>query len=371
MLPIRLVGSRVMLALTLLAAMATGSVSRAQDVDDEEPQKPPPRRRRAVPVEEPWAFGMQRADAQAKVESRLTLEIERIERSCRITEEQKRKLQLAGRGDLKRTLDRVDEVRKRLRETKGNPAQREAIEAEMQLLHTELREELPLRGSMWAKTLKRTLGDDQIAAYREGLRDSRRFRFRAQVDLVVEVFDMAAGCSDEQRQRLTKLLLEETRLPSRSDEEFQVVLAQACRVPEAKLRPIFDDSQWRPLSRLIKPMEACAEESTRSCRLRARGRGRSDRGASGALGVGEAMRILGIKRVDPGLPIVPIQQRGDVVSRQSRERAERPRAGVAPGRGVRARHVWSPPVSGLDPRVGDCIPIGDGAEPGSLARGDL
>jgi hypothetical protein len=199
---------------------------------------------------------MQRADAQAMVESRLALEIERIERCCRITEEQKRKLQLAGRGDLKRTLDRVDEGRRKQRVTKGNAAQREASETEMQLLHAELSEELPVRGTMWAKTLKRTLSDDQMAAYREALREPRRFRLRAQVDLVVEVFDMAAGCSDEQRQRLTKLLLEEMRLPSKSNEEFQIVLAQAVRLPEAKLRSIFDDSQWRPLSRLIKPLEA-------------------------------------------------------------------------------------------------------------------
>jgi hypothetical protein len=255
MLPIRLVRSRAMLAMTLLATILTGSVSWAQEVDDDEPQKPPPRRRRAAPVEEAWAFGKKRADAQAQVESRLTLEIERIERSCRITEEQKRKLQLAGRGDLKRLLDRVDEVRRKLHDSKSNQAQRDAIEMEMQPLHTQLTEDLPLRGSMFAKTLTRTLSDDQMAAYREGLRESRRFRLRAQVDLVVEVFDLAASCSDEQRQRLTKLLLEETRLPSKTDEEFQVVLAQAIRLPESKLRPIFDDSQWRPLSRLIKPLE--------------------------------------------------------------------------------------------------------------------
>ena len=256
MLPIRLVRSRAMLAMTLLAAMATGSVSWAQEADDDEPQRPPPRRRRATQVEEAWAFGMQRADAQSMLESRLTLEIERIERSCRITEEQKRKLQLAGRGDLKRFLDRVDEVRRKLRDSEGNQAQRDVIEMEMQPLHTQLTEDLPLRGSMFAKMLTRTLSDDQTTAYREALRESRKFRLRAQVDLVVEVFDMAAGCSDEQRQRLTKLLLEETRLPSKADEEFQIVLAQAVRLPEAKLRAIFDDSQWRPLSRLIKPLEA-------------------------------------------------------------------------------------------------------------------
>jgi hypothetical protein len=256
MLPNRLVRSRAMLAMALLAAMATGSVSWAQEADDDEPQRPPPRRRRATQAEEAWAFGMQRTDAHARLESRLTLEIERIERSCRLTGEQKKKLQVTGRGDLKRFLDRVDEVRRKRRDVGGNQAQRNVIDVELQSLQTQLTEELPLHGSMFAKTLTRTLSDDQMAAYREGLRESRRFRLRAQVDLVVEVFDMAAGCSDEQRQRLTKLLLEETRLPSKSDEEFQVVLAQAVRLPEIKLRTIFDDSQWRPLSRLIKPLEA-------------------------------------------------------------------------------------------------------------------
>jgi hypothetical protein len=256
MLPIRLVGSRVIPALTLLAAMATGSVSWAQEADDDEPQKPPPRRRRVAPAEEAWAFGMKRAEAQARVETRLNLEIEWIERCCRITEEQKKKLQITGRGDLKRFFDRVDEVRRKRRDAGDNQARRDEIDMEMQSLQAQLTEELPFHGSMFAKTLTRTLSDRQMAAYREALRESRRFRLRAEVDLVVEVFDMAAGCSDEQRQRLTKLLLEETRLPSKADEEFQVVLAQAVRLPEAKLRSIFDDSQWRPLSRLIKPLEA-------------------------------------------------------------------------------------------------------------------
>ena len=114
---------------------------------------------------------------------------------------------------------------------------------------------------MFAKTLARVLGDDRMATYREGLRESRRFRHRARVDMVVEVFDVATGCSDEQRERLTKLLLQETRLPSRlDDDEISVMLAQAARLPESKIRPIFDESQWRSVSRLLEELNANLKE---------------------------------------------------------------------------------------------------------------
>ncbi len=79
--------------------------------------------------------------------------------------------------------------------------------------------------------------------------------------MVVEVFDVATGCSDEQRERLTKLLLQETRLPSRlDDDEISVMLAQAARLPESKIRPIFDESQWRSVSRLLEELNANLKE---------------------------------------------------------------------------------------------------------------
>jgi hypothetical protein len=254
MFDLRFVRSRVMLVLTLLAGLTAGSASWAQEGEQREPKDIPAPGQRVEIVEEAWAFGMDRAEAQAMLEARLTMEIERIERSCRITEGQKKQLQLAGRGDLKRFLDRVDEVRRSRPAPKGGPGQANAIQQEMEPLERQLRAGLHREGSMFAKTLKRALSDDQVSAYREGLRESRRFRHRARVDLVVGILDMAAGCTDEQRQRLTQLLLQETRLPSQADEDDIVVLAQAARLPEARIRPIFDDSQWRAVSPLLRDL---------------------------------------------------------------------------------------------------------------------
>src|SRR5271163_1288957 len=50
--------------------------------------------------------------ARTSLESLLALQIEHIERTCGINEVQRKKLQLAGRGDIKRFFDRVDETKR-------------------------------------------------------------------------------------------------------------------------------------------------------------------------------------------------------------------------------------------------------------------
>lgn len=62
----------------------------------------------------------------------------------------------------------------------------------------------------------------------------------------------ALGLSDEQQTRLKQLLLRETR-PARTLEGagppwyFNVVYAQMPRIPEQKLRPLFEPWQWQAL----------------------------------------------------------------------------------------------------------------------------
>jgi hypothetical protein len=258
MLDLHVVRSRAILAMTLVVALATGSVSWAQEGEEDEPERPPTRGARDEQIEQ-WASRV-REETQARLEARLTAEIERIDRSCRITEEQKKKLELAGLGDLKRSLDRIDTAGKSLRAARGDKKKRRVLVQEIDTVHRQIMTDLPARGSMFAKTLTRVLSDDQMATYREGVRALRTFRHRARVDMVVEIFDITAGCSDEQRQRLTQLLLRETRLPVKGDEEVMVIMAQAVRLPESQLRPIFDDSQWRGLTPMLQEMVAQSQD---------------------------------------------------------------------------------------------------------------
>ncbi len=52
-----------------------------------------------------------------------------------------------------------------------------------------------------------------------------------------------------QRRRLEKLLIEETRAPKAfGSYDYYGLIFQAAKIPEDKLKPIFDDDQWQALT---------------------------------------------------------------------------------------------------------------------------
>ena len=58
------------------------------------------------------------------------------------------------------------------------------------------------------------------------------------------------GLTADQRHRLVAVLAEETRAPKKFGRyDYQLVMLQASKLPEAKLRPIFSDDQWRKVRR--------------------------------------------------------------------------------------------------------------------------
>ena len=66
---------------------------------------------------EQWVFnnGTNSAQAKTKAETVLRLQIEDLDRICTLTEPQKKKLRLAGQGDLKRFYDLVEEKRRKFK----------------------------------------------------------------------------------------------------------------------------------------------------------------------------------------------------------------------------------------------------------------
>src|SRR5438128_7468487 len=62
-----------------------------------------------------WVFQQDRNafEARRRLDSQLALQVEDIDRACKLTDAQKKKLQLAGRGDVKRFFDRYETVRQK------------------------------------------------------------------------------------------------------------------------------------------------------------------------------------------------------------------------------------------------------------------
>jgi hypothetical protein len=188
--------------------------------------------------------------ARRLTESRLRSRIVYIDHLCGLSPDQSKKLEVAGRGDIKRFFDRVREKRNQIHLNAKQPA--EVIEAinEMQRMGGNYKSTLFNDQSMFGKVLGMTLNPEQRARYRRNHDHNRLSRHQSRVEWVALTLQKNLSLSDGQRIRLLSLLLEETRPPQRfGPSDYYGIMYQASRLPETRLRPIFAEAEWRALLR--------------------------------------------------------------------------------------------------------------------------
>jgi hypothetical protein len=253
---------RLLTTAAILAVVGGGTCARAQDDGEEEeaPNPAPAVRMHAFVMNEAqfdqWVFGnMGVANAGAarnRLDSLLTLNVDDLERTCGLNAVQKKKLLLAGRGDIKRFFDRIEEVRKRFTKNQNDQNQFAQLWQEVQPLRNAYHSGFFGDESIYAKAIKATLTPDQVEKHEEVLRDRTLYRYWARVDLAMELLNNEVGFTDDQRGQLVKLLHEETKPPRRLGEnDYYVVLYQLSKIPEGRIRPVFEDVQWRFLKRQL------------------------------------------------------------------------------------------------------------------------
>ena len=258
--PRRVLARLATAALALALALAAPGPTRAR-ADDEEDAEDAPR------VEQNLAnfhlddsyldqitFGRPVNDGgRSWFAGRLALRLDEVDRACAPTEAQKEKLRLAARGDVKRFQNVYEETRKAFQLAKDD--QNKFMEFQQVAI-------LPIRklvagglfgtGSFFGKSLKSTLTADQYPRLAGAELDRRRFRYRARLELLARMMEDSLGLTDEQHRRLVDVLAAETKPPERPHQyDFYLALYRAGRVPEEKLRPIFDDAQWRVVSQQL------------------------------------------------------------------------------------------------------------------------
>jgi hypothetical protein len=245
--------------LLLFAAIAASidarSASAQKAPEEDEPALAVARvRRMAVRIPdrqfERWLFGNDGDTDTARriAEARLRSRVSFIDDVCRLTRPQRKKLELAGRGDLKRFFDRVRVLRQQFRTAEDDLDRLarliEDAEAEGELFRREFFGD----ETLFAKALRATLDADQAARYRRHWDEARLLRHQARVEWVTRTLQRSLAMSDGERLRLHAVLLEETRPPRDSGPaDYYGIIYQASRIPEARLRPILDEVEWRLL----------------------------------------------------------------------------------------------------------------------------
>lgn len=209
-----------------------------------------------------WVYGGNGdgKDHRARLDRLLDLTVENVDRVCTLASAQKSKLQLAGRRDVQKFAERVEEARTKFQAVKSDQEKIGEVLQEIQPLQRLLQAGLFADGSFFSKTLKTLLTPAQAARHEREERERRAFAYEAKVHLIVAGLDDALGLLDDQREKLVRLLLAETRpLSAGSEFDYYLVLWQVSRIPEAKIRPLFDENQWIELQKQTAQMEGMAE----------------------------------------------------------------------------------------------------------------
>jgi hypothetical protein len=194
---------------------------------------------------------------------RLAVRLDWIEATCKTSAAQRKKLEIAGRGDIKRFLDEICDIRRRYRQVKADPVETGKLEQRLGEIQTLSAEDFFGDSSFLSKTLQATLSDEQRAAYARGVAESARFSHRAAVLQAVQVCDHAIGLKDEQRRRLTELFTVDTRQMKKEEPSAlplqSVIVLNTARLSGARLKAIFDERQWLTMTKLLTQMQRGAK----------------------------------------------------------------------------------------------------------------
>jgi hypothetical protein len=239
-----------------------GAAVRAGDDDDLTDQDAPAVRHQEIeiiqaqPADESKLGNRKNDPANQKLHRLLTQKVLDVAHAARLTETQRQRLLLAGQGDIVRLDDRVDKFRARYQA--GPPTQELEQEADRENRRTslDLRGRLFADGSLFEKTLRKTLTAEQFARYETIDQKRRAFQHRAGVHMTVLRLSTALGLSDDQWKGLEQLLLKQTHPAQIIGEPypaayFNIVYRQMRQIPEEKLKPLLEPWQWRTLQKKL------------------------------------------------------------------------------------------------------------------------
>jgi hypothetical protein len=118
-----------------------------------------------------YGAGSSEADVQARLDIRLQQKLEKVDRICGLTDTQKRKLQLAGRGDIKRLIDRAEKLRAKcdghseIANVNHFRKWTEELRSETNVLRQSFDAGPPAADSLLAKCMKAVLTAEQISKF--------------------------------------------------------------------------------------------------------------------------------------------------------------------------------------------------------------
>lgn len=264
--------------LVILAGLSVSWPTRADDEDDEKPVAAARQFNISEQNFEQMVFGASFSGYQVVVENgvrrldslsesaasmarkrmvdAIETELRWIEGRCRLTDAQKKKLRLAGRGDIGSFFSRAEELRAKAVGRTLDQQEYSELSMEMSLLRMATQNCLLGEASLFRKTLRRTLDDEQRVEYQRLLRQRQLGAAESGFAAWDRVNNnnariTALKLSPETRRKVCELVVAQGRLPESPTSYMNyIVLLEANRI-EVQIRPLMDNEQWEAFQKLV------------------------------------------------------------------------------------------------------------------------
>jgi hypothetical protein len=185
-----------------------------------------------------WVAGRfgTKGGVRVQLEAELQNALAKWKAECHPTDSQLKKLELAGRGDIKRFMDRLNQLAVEFDTSRGEGDEIEMIAIEVRKAKNEMAAGFFGADSLLFKTLSRS-----------GL------RYPVSVAQAVRELERHIGLNDRQRGQLFDLIVSETPEPRKYGKasELALVLCQASRIPAEKFARIMSAAQAQKLLQWI------------------------------------------------------------------------------------------------------------------------
>jgi hypothetical protein len=206
---------------------------------------------------EQWVFQQygNAATARTKLKEALELYAEDIDQACGLSDDQKQKLRLAGRGDINRFFRTFEEVKLKFQLIRNDQQKVNQIFQDVTPLQAQMTTGLFTRDSLLQKCLVNTINREQFLKYVKVDQERRSFHHEAKIGIVITLLNQSVPITSEQRRRLVDLLRRETRPPRKSSQyDYYAMMHQISKIDEAKLTLILDDIQWQVFTKQLARM---------------------------------------------------------------------------------------------------------------------
>lgn len=253
------------LAFATLAGMLCGaligdSLVQAQDDWDavDKPVNQPVVNHFQLPQFDQWVYGGKNpAQIRDMLLLRAATQVDSFALTYDLSDAQRKELELAARGDVKRFFREAEEVRAKYNEFKGDQQKLNEIVQAIQPIQRRMQGSFFNSSSLLYKSVKSTLTSEQTEKYEREHGARRKFAYEAKIESALIMLERGVPLREQQRVQFVKLLLEETEAPEAFGRQVPYeVFYQAGTLEEEKLRRIFDNNQWRAIQKLLTQAKA-------------------------------------------------------------------------------------------------------------------